>query len=87
MCSATTAIAARLDRPGLDALRDAVRDGEVETLGVLAPDRLARKYADQVLLLEEFRRADCAVASSRTTSATNSCCRSKARSPSMSGRC
>jgi len=53
---------ARLDRPGLDALRDAVRDGEVEIVGVLAPDRLARKYAYQVLLLEEFRRAGCAVA-------------------------
>ena len=53
---------ARLDRPGLDALRDAVRDGEVEILGVLTPDRLARKYAYQVLLLEEFRRAGCAVA-------------------------
>src|SRR3954449_9595672 len=51
---------ARLDRPGLDALRDAVRDGEV--LGVLAPDRLMRRYAYQVLLLEEFRRAGCAVA-------------------------
>src|SRR5215208_2493350 len=51
----------RLDRPGLDALRDSVRDGEVEILGVLAPDRLARKYAYQVLLLEEFRRADCEV--------------------------
>ena len=47
----------RLDRPGLDALRDAVRDGIVSTLVVLAPDRLARKYAYQVLLLEEFRRA------------------------------
>ena len=52
----------RLDRPGLDALRDAVRDGEVEVLGVLAPDRLARKYAYQVLLLEELQRAGCAVA-------------------------
>src|ERR687884_1189357 len=52
----------RLDRPGLDALRDAVRDGEVEVLGVLAPDRLARRYAYQVLLLEELRRAGCAVA-------------------------
>ncbi len=52
----------RLDRPGLDALRDSVRDGEVEILGVLAPDRLARKYAYQVLLLEEFRRAGCTVA-------------------------
>jgi site-specific DNA recombinase len=53
---------ARLDRPGLDALRDAVRDSEVEIVGVLAPDRLARRYAYQVLLLEEFRRAGCAVA-------------------------
>src|SRR5690349_9787489 len=53
---------ARLDQPGLDALRDAVRDGEVEVVGVLAPDRLTRRYAYQVLLLEEFRRAGCAVA-------------------------
>jgi site-specific DNA recombinase len=53
---------ARLDRPGLDALRDAVRDREVDIIGVLSPDRLARKYAYQVLLLEEFRRAGCAVA-------------------------
>src|SRR3712207_583940 len=52
----------RLDRPGLDALRDAVRDGEVEILGVLAPDRLAHRYAYQALLLEELRRAGCAVA-------------------------
>ena len=47
----------RLDRPGLDALRDAVRDGVVGVAAVLTPDRLARKYAYQVLLLEEFRRA------------------------------
>ena len=53
---------ARLDRPGLDALRDAVRDREVDIIGVLTPDRLARKYAHQVLLLEEFRRAGCALA-------------------------
>src|SRR4051794_1947642 len=53
---------ARLDRPGLDALRDAVRDREVDIIGVLTPDRLARKYAYQVLLLEEFRRAGCAIA-------------------------
>jgi site-specific DNA recombinase len=51
---------ARLDRPGLDALRDAVRDGEVEVVAVLAPDRLARRYVYQALLLEEFRRAGCA---------------------------
>jgi site-specific DNA recombinase len=52
----------RLDRPGLDGLRDAVRDGSVDILAVLSPDRLARKYAYQVLLLEEFRRAGCDVA-------------------------
>src|SRR5690242_3000038 len=52
---------ARLDRPGLDALRDAVRDAEVDVIGVVSPDRLARKYAYQVLLLEEVRRAGCAI--------------------------
>src|SRR5690349_19685464 len=52
---------ARLDRPGLDALRDAVQDGAVEHLAVLSPDRLARRYAYQVLLLEEFRKAGCQV--------------------------
>jgi len=51
----------RLDRPSLDALRDAVRDGAVQQVAVLAPDRLARRYAYQVLLLEEFRRAGCEV--------------------------
>jgi site-specific DNA recombinase len=51
----------RLDRPGLDALRDAVRDAAIDILAVLSPDRLARKYAYQVLLLEEFRRAGCEV--------------------------
>ena len=52
---------ARIDRPGLDALRDVVRDGAAELVAVLSPDRLARRYAYQVLLLEEFRRAGCEV--------------------------
>src|SRR5918911_918500 len=52
----------RLDRPALDALRDAVRDAAVDVVAVLSPDRLARKYAYQVLLMEEFRRAGCEVA-------------------------
>ena len=52
----------RLDRPGLDGLRDAIRDTAVDLVAVLSPDRLARKYAYQVLLLEEFRRAGCEVA-------------------------
>jgi site-specific DNA recombinase len=45
-----------LERPGLDALRDAARDGLVDTVLVHDPDRLSRKYAYQVLLLEEFAR-------------------------------
>jgi site-specific DNA recombinase len=51
----------RLDRPALDALRDAVRDGAIDVVAVFSPDRLARKYAYQVLLMEEFRRAGCDV--------------------------
>jgi site-specific DNA recombinase len=52
---------ARLDRPALDRLRDAAREGEFDVLGVYSPDRLARRYAYQVLLLEEFRKAACEV--------------------------
>jgi site-specific DNA recombinase len=51
----------RLDRPALDALRDAIRDGAIDVVAVFSPDRLARKYAYQVLLMEEFRRAGCDV--------------------------
>jgi site-specific DNA recombinase len=51
----------RLDRPGLDALRDGAEDGAFEVIGVLSPDRLARKYAYQVLLLEELGRSGCEV--------------------------
>ena len=47
---------ANLERPGLEVLRDLVHDGEIESVLVYAPDRLARKYALQVLLLEEFSR-------------------------------
>ena len=52
---------ARLDRPGLDALRDIAHDGAVECVAVLSPDRLARRYAYQVVLLEEFRKAGCEI--------------------------
>jgi site-specific DNA recombinase len=45
-----------LARPGLERLRDLVAEGFIETLFVYAPDRLSRKYAYQVLLLEEFSR-------------------------------
>lgn len=47
----------QLDRPGLDTLRDHAREGRFDAVVILCPDRLARKYAYQVLLLDEFKRA------------------------------
>jgi len=45
---------ARLDRPGLDALRDQAEAGAFEIVWCLSPDRLARAYAYQVLVLDEL---------------------------------
>lgn len=45
----------RLDRPGLDALRDAASEGKVARLVVYCPDRLARNYVHQQILLEELQ--------------------------------
>src|SRR5882672_5771788 len=47
---------AMLARPGLERLRDLAAEGEIEVELIYAPDRLSRKYAYQVLLLEEFSR-------------------------------
>lgn len=52
---------ARLNRPGLDRLRDSVRAREISRLVITAPDRLARNYVHQMILLEEFGRAGCQV--------------------------
>ena len=43
-------------RPALERLRDAAVAGHVDRLYVHAPDRLARSYAHQVLLVDELRR-------------------------------
>ncbi|MEC4723883.1 recombinase family protein, partial [Noviherbaspirillum sp. CPCC 100848] len=48
---------ANLMRPALERLRDAVSLGAVDRLYVHSPDRLARKYAYQVLLIDELQRA------------------------------
>jgi len=45
-----------LVRPGLEQLRDLAVTGQIETILVYSPDRLSRKYAYQVLLVEEFAR-------------------------------
>jgi site-specific DNA recombinase len=50
-----------LRRSGLDALRDAVASAGIERVLITAPDRLARKYVHQVLLLEELERFGCLV--------------------------
>lgn len=47
---------ATLIRPALEQLRDVIAAGGVDRVYVHSPDRLARKYAYQVLLLEEFQR-------------------------------
>src|SRR5512144_1277972 len=47
---------ARLDRPGLDALRDAAEAGLFDAVWCLSPDRLARVYAYQVIVLDELAR-------------------------------
>jgi site-specific DNA recombinase len=52
---------ARLDRPGLDALRDGAEAGVVEAVWCLTPDRLARSYAYQMLVLDELDRLGCKV--------------------------
>ena len=48
---------ATLVRPALEALRDLAAQGCVDVVLVYSPDRLARKFAYQALLLEEFARA------------------------------
>lgn len=48
---------ATLARPALERLRDLVADGAVERVLVFAPDRLSRKYAYQILVMEEFARS------------------------------
>ena len=47
---------ASLVRPGLERVRDLAAEGQIEAVLVYAPDRLSRKYAYQILLIEELAR-------------------------------
>ena len=47
---------ATLVRPALERLRDLAAAGGIDRLYVLCPDRLARSYAYQVLLVDELQR-------------------------------
>ena len=48
---------ATLVRPALERLRDLIAEGQIAVVLCYAPDRLSRRYAYQVVLLEEFARA------------------------------
>jgi site-specific DNA recombinase len=52
---------ASLNRPGLDALRDAVALADLDLVMVTAPDRLARRYLHQALVIEELEQRGCRV--------------------------
>jgi site-specific DNA recombinase len=47
---------ADLVRPGLERVRDLAAEGQLQAVLILSPDRLSRRYAYQVLLIEEFAR-------------------------------
>src|SRR5918998_5360143 len=47
---------ASLRRPGLDSLRDAAAGARLDRILITAPDRLARNYVHQALLVEELQK-------------------------------
>ena len=62
---------ARLDRAGLDAMRDAAEAGQIDAAWCLSPDRLARVYAYQVIVLDELARCGVSVLFYDTPALTN----------------
>jgi site-specific DNA recombinase len=52
---------ASLRRPGLERLRDLAATAKLDRILITDPDRLARNYVHQVLLLEELQRHGCQV--------------------------
>ena len=53
---------ASLRRPGLDRLRDAAAGARLDRILITAPDRLARNYVHQMLLVEELQKHGAVVA-------------------------
>ena len=47
---------ATLERPGLERVRDLAAEGQIQVVLAHSPDRLSRKYAYQILLIEEFAK-------------------------------
>ena len=52
---------AKLQRPGLDRLRDRAALAAFEQVLITAPDRLARNYVHQLLLIDELSQRGCRV--------------------------
>ena len=50
---------AALKRPALDALRDRTRVRELDVVVTVSPDRLARNYVHQMVLIEELEKQGC----------------------------
>jgi len=73
---------ARLDRPGLDALRDAAEAGLFEAVWCLSPDRLARAYAYRYWCSTSWLAS-----ASRCTSATLPTWPPTTRKPCCSPKC
>jgi len=88
--TATTATAAPASsRPGLDRLRDHAALADLDVVLVAEPDRLARNYVHQVLLLQELAGRGCRVEFPRPSDERRpprpaAVGRSAARSPSTS---
>ena len=47
---------ATLERPGLERVRDLAAEGQIQAVLAYSPDRLSRKYAYQILLIEELAK-------------------------------
>jgi DNA invertase Pin-like site-specific DNA recombinase len=80
----------RLDRPGLERLRDLASEGAFEAVFIYSPDRLARQYANpRWWLLRSCRRSAARSFSSTTPSVraprSRCSCRYRECSPSTSG--
>lgn len=43
-------------RPSLEKLRDQIAEGNINKVYIHSPDRLARKYVHQMLLVDEFKK-------------------------------
>src|SRR5712691_4280744 len=52
---------ARRRRPGLDRLREQVREAAVDRIVLTEASRPARNYVHQMLLLEEFEHGGCQI--------------------------